>query len=601
LTNHATTGARQYSRLQELLARFSGRRGAWTAAALAMLLSAPSLSVGWLLDDYYHRSLMPGVSTYRGIGPVLMDLFRFFDGDPAHTRALIDAGTLPWWTYPGIKGAFWRPFSALTHWLDYRLWPTCAPLMHAQSLLWLAALVLAVGALYRRSLTPFGAALATLLYAADDARAVPAAWLSNRNALLGTLFGVLALLAHDRWRRSGWRAGSVLGPACLALALFSGELGVATGGYLLAYALFLDYGPWLRRAATLIPYVLVGLGWRLLWNVLGFGVANMGFYVDPLGEPSLFLTTLVERVPLLFLGQWALPSPELAVFLSDEWARYMWLAGIGLLMVIGLSVLPLLLRDRMARFYGLGMLLAIIPACTTGPADRLLPFVGVGAMGLLAQLTGRVAEADSPAPPGRLARPFLTLIVGVLLVVHLVFAPVALAVRSAIPLGTRHFLDSLAIRTPFDESVTNQDLIVVNAPAVVETGYLPIIRRITGEPVPRRVRALAAGLPALQISRPDARTLLVRPEEGFLKWKFDYLFRDARFPFHVGEHITLTGLDIEITEMLPDGRAAEARFEFGVPLEDASLRWLQWDRGEFVPYVPPPIGATIDLRPTLAQ
>ena len=27
-------------------------------------------------------------------------------------------------------------------------------------------------------------------------------WISNRNALIATLLGVLALIAHDRWRRS---------------------------------------------------------------------------------------------------------------------------------------------------------------------------------------------------------------------------------------------------------------------------------------------------------------------------------------------------------------------------------------------------------------
>ena len=36
------------------------------AAALAMLLAMPSLGVGWVLDDYYHRTVLLGTSRVPG-------------------------------------------------------------------------------------------------------------------------------------------------------------------------------------------------------------------------------------------------------------------------------------------------------------------------------------------------------------------------------------------------------------------------------------------------------------------------------------------------------------------------------------------------------
>jgi len=59
----------------------------------------------------------------------------------------------------------------------------------------------------------------------------------------------------------------------------------------------------------------------------------------------------------------------------------------------------------------------------------------------------------------------------------------------------------------------------------------------------------------------------------------------------------LTGMTVEVTELIADGRPAEAAFRFDTPLEDRSLRWLEWIEGRFRPWSPPPIGETVELRP----
>ena len=92
-------------------------------------------------------------------------------------------------------------------------------------------------------------------------------------------------MAHDRWRRHGWRPGALLGPAAFLAALLSKELGVAIGGYLFAYALFLDRGSWRQRLASLLPYAGIVVAWRALYQLFGYGVVGSGMYLDPMAEP----------------------------------------------------------------------------------------------------------------------------------------------------------------------------------------------------------------------------------------------------------------------------------------------------------------------------
>src|SRR5437899_567285 len=78
--------------------------------------------------------------------------------------------------------------------------------------------------------------LATALYAFDDAHGAPVAWIANRNALMSASFGVLALTAHDRWRRQERAGFAWIASGQFLLALLSLEGGIATAGYLAAYA-----------------------------------------------------------------------------------------------------------------------------------------------------------------------------------------------------------------------------------------------------------------------------------------------------------------------------------------------------------------------------
>ncbi len=91
--------------------------------------------------------------------------------------------------------------------------------------------------------------------------------------------------------------GLVVGPALLAASLLSAEAGIATCAYLFAHAVFIDRGILRRRFAALVPYIVVLVIWRSLWSYLGYGVENVGAYIDPLGEPLKYIVAVKNRAP----------------------------------------------------------------------------------------------------------------------------------------------------------------------------------------------------------------------------------------------------------------------------------------------------------------
>src|SRR5579884_1938069 len=50
------------------------------AAALTLLLTLPALGNGWMLDDYYHRTVLRGTSRFRDLFGPPREMFRFFRG-----------------------------------------------------------------------------------------------------------------------------------------------------------------------------------------------------------------------------------------------------------------------------------------------------------------------------------------------------------------------------------------------------------------------------------------------------------------------------------------------------------------------------------------
>ena len=95
------------------------------------------------------------------------------------------------------------------------------------------------------------------------------------------------------------RFARLLAPACLALALFAGELGLSAWAYLVAHALSFERASLGRRCAGLWPYAAVTLLWACAYRASGAGISGSGVYLHPLTDPVAFASALPARAGLL--------------------------------------------------------------------------------------------------------------------------------------------------------------------------------------------------------------------------------------------------------------------------------------------------------------
>jgi hypothetical protein len=128
----------------------SHRRLPWIVAVLAMALALPGLFVGYQADDWFHLAVLQDLEPAGHQRGASEALFSFFDGEEARTKAMRDAGIVPWWVDLDIRASFWRPVTAWTHILDDNLARNSAPFAHLHSILWFGLLVLLATMLYRR-------------------------------------------------------------------------------------------------------------------------------------------------------------------------------------------------------------------------------------------------------------------------------------------------------------------------------------------------------------------------------------------------------------------------------------------------------------------
>ena len=586
----------------------------WWIPALAAINLAFGLDVGWIIDDHVQRAALTRHSDFPEWHRSAGSLFTFTDGDRDDLRESVARGTWPWWSAPDLHLAFWRPISGWSHALDYRAWPENPWLMHLHSLAWFLLALVVLLALYRHVLPhPAVAGLAGLIYAVDDSQAIPVLWLANRNAVLAVAFGAAALAAHDRWRRAGWKAGAIAGPLLLLAAVLANEGAVAVGGYLLAYAICLDPAPWRERLAALLPSAGVGLAWAVAYKIGDYGAVGSGIYIDPAAEPLRAATLAVERAPLLLWGWWGFPPADLASILPDATRWWRWLVIMTLLALLTLLLRGLLRREAVARFLGLGMLLALLPATTTFPSNRLLGFVGIGASGLLALA---LADLASTATTGR--RWPRRALIAVFVLIHLVVAPLLarsnMAQMLQLERTVRRAAESLAELADRPQE-SEAEVIIVATPA----GFVSFTSGITAALVygwrPWPIQVLSSSIYDTEITRTDASTLVIRPRGGFLRRPgmphpagiesevsgpdprrffplLDHLFRNVeRDGFQVGDRVELDGKSIEIVEA-SEGRPLAVAVDFSEPLESSRWLFLVWRQGRYERFRMPEVGGT---------
>ena len=354
-------------------------RGAWLAALLCAVVHLPTLTAGFVYDDY----------------PYVVDNVDL-RGGPARIPGLFTS-SFP--SHAPERGLY-RPLTATTYVLDRIGGPVSPVRHHATNLLLAALLVVASFAVLRRVLDPGPALAGTLLFAVHPVHVEAIAWVTGRSEILAALFACLSLaLAIDFVRGRGGAARLVGAGFLLVLGLTSKE-NAAVALPLFALAVVLGGTDVDRRRAG------PGIAAMTLALAIGLAVrqAALGAFGPQVGE-RVGSDGLLERLPLVVaaLGEhlrllaWPHPlSLERMLTAPDTFADPRVLAGAGVLAAWGV-VAALERRRPGRRFLWAWPVVALLPVAHLVPigetvAERflLLPSVGFcGWLGAVALSAGR--------------------------------------------------------------------------------------------------------------------------------------------------------------------------------------------------------------------
>jgi len=284
------------------------------------------------------------------------------------------------WAFTSFQGANWFPLTRLSWMLDAQVYGLSPRGFHATNLLFHLTNTLLLFAFFVRTTGSIGAsAFVAAVFALHPLHVESVAWASARKDVLSTCFGLLALLAHERYVRAvrprPWYA-AVAG--CLALALMA------------------------KPTAVVLPFLLLLLDeWPL---------RRLRRHNDPTAwDPARVRGALREKLPLFALVALAAVVTVVAQQSGDalqSLERYPLDVRIGNALVATLAYLRLaVLPIGLSVFY-------------PHPGDTLSLWQGAGAALVLMAVTGLAFRAARHRP--YLAVGWLWFLVGLAPVIGLV-------------------------------------------------------------------------------------------------------------------------------------------------------------------------------------
>ena len=578
-----------------VLARLRGRSPRFWFAVLfgaGVVCALPALGIGFYADDYVQ---VTGLRSGAPLADRIASVFAFSDGGEA-TEALIADGSLPWWTSTQLRVRFFRPLAGALLAADNALFGLSPLGYHVHSLLWWVLWLAGMALLLRRVLSPPLALLAFALFALDDAHWAPVGWIAARNASVSMAGVVWGALAYLRFREDGWRPGAALAVAAWALALLGGEVAVSGFMYVVAYELGRARREGAARAwRGLLPLGILLAAYAIVYRLTGSGVGGSGVYLDPLRDPVGFATAGLRRVP----AQWG------ALLLSaplDLWVlapAQPILIAVGLVAAAGavpwfwMASRALAPSDRdAARWLALGAALSLPPTSSGLLGERSLAAAGMGGAVMIAVMLRHGWQRWRARPPrGRVAAGAGVLVLGL---ANLVITVPWLETKLLFSRANARAVERLALAAA-DAVPPPARAVLLWTDDVMVGGYTPAIARLHQPSALPRFRTLAMAPVPLQMTRVAADALELRCTTGtFFSSEWEGLFRPGTQPLPAGSTLALPGLAVEIRQAT-DGRPTVVRFRFDAPLEDPSLRFLEWRGRRLVPLALPPVGQTRSL------
>jgi hypothetical protein len=270
----------------------------------------------------------------------------------------------------------------------------------------------------------------------------------------------------------------------------------------------MESGSWLKRITALIPGTLVAAGYLVFYRIQEFGAKISFGYLSPSDDPLNTIFIVLSNTVLLALSQ-ILSFPPLTVVLTFAGLEGVAIAAL-LLSIIVFVFRKLIVSSRRVAFFGMGMVLTIIPFTIGLASDRLLLWAGLGAAGLLGELfTVQIAAIGKPQ------RIFSrTLLVTNTAVSLICFIPLAL-----------FFINFESGAKTLEKKITSENTVILNNSGAFSSLWSPAIRYEKRGVWPEHCYSLYDGMDTLTIKRTGERTLLASTPKG---WFASYLERSTR-------------------------------------------------------------------------
>jgi hypothetical protein len=557
------------------------------SVVLAVALPLFGLQLGLLMDDY--TLVLRARGQLDAFGSP-WDLFRFTGASSADFHRLIELGYWPWWSWPELKLAFFRPLSSALIHFDVGVLGDHPLLWHLHSIAWYLAVCALVFALYRRIVPAAAAGLALLFFVVDDTHTMTVAWLANRNSLVAAVPALAGLLLHLKWREDGWRPGAPLSALAYAAALAGGESALGVLVFVVAYeALYAADQPWRRRALACLPLVGVLVPWALLYRALDRGAFGSAMYLDPSSEPSVYLAAASARFFAL-LGTLTLGAN------SDSWIYVAKTQPLLVASGVAGAVLTTLwlLRARgqwsdaewkRLRWLIGCALLSLAPLLATFPANRLLLAPSIASAAVLASLLHALRGV-----PGWFSRAGRV----VLWVTNVAIAIPPWAVAPWIMAHAADETERAFHETTLSDEALSRRVVLFVAPDWSATQFGSQLRTLGGHSAPRAWHVLSFALHDHTLKRVADSVFELEVEGGqWLESGFEGLSRADRFTLQPGDSVTLEDMKLTVVEVA-SGRPSKIRAELLRPLSE--LTFIQWREGRLVPLELPPVGEAVRLR-----
>ncbi|PIE41042.1 MAG: hypothetical protein CSA49_05435 [Gammaproteobacteria bacterium] len=572
-------------------------------------------------DDYMQYVTLTGSQQLSQEGLTFLDKntsflekinnsFHFFNSKTGTAEQLRNYGNLPWWSSETGSMQPYRPLAGLTHWIDYNLLNANTFLMQLHNLLYFLLFSMVTLFFFLNFTTNHKVAvITTLLIVFDISMSINLGFYSSRNTYIALSLALLSLHFYSSWRSKEIRTHFIYALLLFAGALLTAEAAVALSAYFGAYAFTMDKRGWKKGLVATLPFAILVICWRILYNLGGYGAEDIGLYLDPGRDLLAFCSHLLLLFPLICFslisamdGIGGNLRPDLLPYVSVA----LWIILIALLVFAGQHIKnhP---KRRMMLF---GALMAVVPHCALVTAgNRSGTFVAIGGFYLLA--TSIIFLIDKQRSKAK--RTVGYMIGGY----HIAIPVLAITLLSwgLIPIPV-HDNRSYSSIEESHQSLKNKHLVILNHFSSADLLVAPYKWDYEGKPTPEKVQAMAPGLSSLQIKRLTTNEYLITGKtvlnqtNPMLSLSGEQPAQSRYYTFHTlqglvtapdtqyipGQMITSADMLINILSTI-DGVVHEYKVTFldKIPADEKVWQRYDWQEKEFKTIAPLEIGETLFL------